>query len=564
MSSKERRRYRRYTKTTDFELKFDSKQLKAKMLDYSLSGFRVVVEDSAQLKKGDIVDLIIREPEIKTAGGIVWSMKDSSGLQIGIENIGKLKGIIKDFRLADTLIGLQRSQKTGILTVESGDIVKKVYIKNGDMIFSASNRKEDRLGDLLLKEGRITIEQYDHSVDEMKKTKQRQGAVLVRLGYFQPQELATVVKHQVEEIILSLFSIEEGSFAFEAMPLPTDEIITLKLSAANLIYYGIKRINSFRRIITELPSLDNVLCFSLEPLDLFQDIRLDESGKEILSFVDGKNSIQEVAAISQLKNFEVFKTIYALLNARIINIKDECKTRTKIPNEVVEEIVGEKGERTITVPLKDEIEEMHKKYEGLGYYGVLGVKNLAPIHEIKSAYYKSAKKYHPDMHFQLEDDVLKDKLNDIFTYVYEAYATLSNPQRRKEYDKITALKPAKLISNSDKARELFEEGKIQLRKNNYLEAELLFGQAAYFDGTIPEYHYYYGLTLMKLNKFKHAEKAINRALKLDPKNADYLAKLGFVYLKLDLPMKAKAFFRQALGISPDHASASEGMRKVTY
>lgn len=562
MSIKERRRYRRHTKTTDFDLKYGSKQFKAKMLDYSLFGVGAVIEDSAELKKGDIVDLIIREPEIKTAGGVVWSIKDGSGLKIGIEHIGQIKGLLKDFRLGDTLIGLQRSQKTGILTVESGDIVKKIYIKNGDMIFSASNQEEDRLGDLLLKEGKISIEQYNHSVTEMKKTKKRQGTVLVKLGYLKPQELAAVVKHQVEEIILSLFAIEDGRFLFEEMPLPTEEVITLKLSAGNLIYYGIKKIDSLRHFISGLPSLDNVLCFSLEPLDLFQDIRVDDEGKKILSCVDGKTPIKETVSISQLGNFKALKTIYALLNTRIINIKDEGKTRTEIPDGVVEEIVEEKEKRKITAPLKDEIEEMHKKYEGLGYYGVLGVKTHAAIHEIKSGYYKAAKKYHPDMHFHIEDDLLKDKLNDIFAYVYEAYATLSNAQSRKEYDKITALKPAKLISNSDKARELFEEGKIKLRKNNYPEAELLFGQAAYFDGTIPEYHYYYGMTLMKLNKFKHAEKAINRALKFDPKNADYFAKLGFVYLELNLPIKAKAFFRQALEISPDHASASEGMRKV--
>ena len=70
MSSKERRRYRRYSKHTDFDLKFNNKQFKVKMLDYSLSGIGAVVEDSAQLKKGDIVDLIIRDPDIKTTGGI--------------------------------------------------------------------------------------------------------------------------------------------------------------------------------------------------------------------------------------------------------------------------------------------------------------------------------------------------------------------------------------------------------------------------------------------------------------------------------------------------------------
>jgi hypothetical protein len=97
-----------------------------------------------------------------STGGVVWSKRGKLKVKIGIENIGHMKGRLKDFRLADTLIGLQRSQKTGILTVESGNIVKKIYIKNGDMIFSASNQEEDRLGDVLLKEGRITLEQYNH------------------------------------------------------------------------------------------------------------------------------------------------------------------------------------------------------------------------------------------------------------------------------------------------------------------------------------------------------------------------------------------------------------------
>jgi tetratricopeptide (TPR) repeat protein len=562
MNIKEKRRFRRYIKNTDIDLKCNSKQLKAKMLDYSLSGIGAVVEDATQLQTGDILDLIVKEPGIKITGGVVWAKSDKSGLKIGIEHIGQMEGLLKDYRLADTLIGLQRSYKTGMLAIESGDIIKKIYIKNGDMIFSASNQKEDWLGDVLLKEGRITIEQYNHSVTEMKKTKQRQGAVLVKLGYLQPQELVSVVKHQVEEIILGLFSIEEGSFIFKEMPLPTEEVITLKLSAANLIYYGIKRINNFSRIMSDIPSLDSVLCFSANPIDLFQDIKLDESGKKILSCVDGKTSIKEIISFSQLRNFEALKTINALASIWIIDLKAEHRIYDVPPEQIAEEIIEEKGDKESIVQLKGEIEEMHKKYEGLGYYGVLGVKSHASIPEIKGAYYKAARKFHPDMHFHLEDDDLKDKLSDIFTYVYEAYATLSNPQKRKKYDESLTIKPARAVSNPDKARALFAEGKAHLSNKNYSDAELLFGQAAYFDGTAAEYHYYYGLTLMRLSKFRVAEKAINRALKYDPKNADYLAELGFVYLSLGFPIKAKAFFRKALAISPDHAVASDGIRKV--
>ncbi|MFZ3136803.1 MAG: DUF4388 domain-containing protein [Thermodesulfovibrionales bacterium] len=561
MDPKERRHFKRYSKITDFDLKLNNRYFKARTLDYSLSGISALVEGAFGIRKGDIVELSIKEPDMCVTGEVKWAKSDKSGLRIGIGNIGKLRGRLQDFRLPDTLIGLQRSQKTGILKVENEDIIKKVYIKNGDMIFSSSNQEEDRLGDLLLKEGKITIEQYNHSVSEMKNTKQRQGAVLVRLGYLKPMELVAAVKHQVEEIILGLFALEKGSFEFQEASLPTEEVITLKLSAANIIYYGTKRINNFEFIENELPSIDSIPCFSPDPLDLFQDITLDDSGRKIISCIDGKTSVKEVMSITQLDDFGAFKTIYALLNAKIIEIA-EGKPDFDLSNKIANEIFGETKEQNIDQRLRDEIENMYNNYERRGYYCVLGVNKYASIHEIKRAYYKAAKKFHPDMHFRLADDVLKDKLNDIFTYLYEGYETLSNPQKRKEYDKLMTLKPAKLLSNQDKAKELFEEGKTHLKKSNFQDAELLFGQAVYYDSTIAEYQYHYGLTLMKLNKFRYAEKAIKRALKLEPYNADYLAELGFVYLALGYPIKAKAFFEKAIKISPDNVRASEGISKI--
>ena len=132
----------------------------------------------------------------------------------------------------------------------------------------------------------------------------------------------------------------------------------------------------------------------------------------------------------------------------------------------------------------------------------------------------------------------------------------------QEYDKLITLKPVKLTATQDKAKAAFNEGKVQFRKGNYPEAELLFGQAAYYDRTISEYHYYYALTLAKAGRFKEAEKALERALRLEPANADYLAELGFMYLELSFPLRAKGIFDKVLKISPDNARASEGMAKI--
>lgn len=62
------------------------------------------------------------------------------------------------------------------------------------------------------------------------------------------------------------------------------------------------------------------------------------------------------------------------------------------------------------------------------YYEVLGVDKKASADEIKKAYRKLAKKYHPDLH---PDD---ESAHKKFTEINEAYEVLSDPKKRNKYD----------------------------------------------------------------------------------------------------------------------------------
>ena len=62
------------------------------------------------------------------------------------------------------------------------------------------------------------------------------------------------------------------------------------------------------------------------------------------------------------------------------------------------------------------------------YYEVLGVDKKASAAEIKKAYRKLAKKYHPDLH---PDD---ESAHKKFTEINEAYEVLSDPEKRNKYD----------------------------------------------------------------------------------------------------------------------------------
>ena len=66
--------------------------------------------------------------------------------------------------------------------------------------------------------------------------------------------------------------------------------------------------------------------------------------------------------------------------------------------------------------------------ENKDYYEILGVEKDADPNEIKLAYRKLAKKYHPDLN--REDRDAKEK----FIALKEAYDTLIDPIKRKIYD----------------------------------------------------------------------------------------------------------------------------------
>ena len=62
------------------------------------------------------------------------------------------------------------------------------------------------------------------------------------------------------------------------------------------------------------------------------------------------------------------------------------------------------------------------------YYEVLGVSKTATDAEIKKAFRQQAKKYHPDIH--PGDKECEEK----FKEAQEAYAVLSDPDKRRQYD----------------------------------------------------------------------------------------------------------------------------------
>lgn len=88
----------------------------------------------------------------------------------------------------------------------------------------------------------------------------------------------------------------------------------------------------------------------------------------------------------------------------------------------------------------------------MDYYQILEISANASEAELKKAFRKLAKKYHPDVYKGVNKDHIKK--------VLEAYNVLKNPAKRSDYDKHSRIKAMKNNKEyQDFERKMREEGK---------------------------------------------------------------------------------------------------------
>lgn len=153
-----------------------------------------------------------------------------------------ISGKITFTPLVEVLELLRQKKATGILTITSGSLTKSIYFKGGQIVFSASNSSRDRLGEILVRTGKLTRKNLDYATRLHKKDMglKKLGAILVENRLLTSKDLFGGLKAQVKDIIYSLFLLEEGDYQFEER-FPAD-IIQLQIDFQDLIIEIIQRI----------------------------------------------------------------------------------------------------------------------------------------------------------------------------------------------------------------------------------------------------------------------------------------------------------------------------------
>jgi hypothetical protein len=218
-------------------------------------------------------------------------------------------GRIADHEFADLVREVYGRRWSGLLTLNHMGVEKSVRVQEGRLVFAFSSSRDDRLGELLLRRGRITLHQYVEASRAMRKGI-RLGTVLVEQGALDARELVKVVMDHTQEIIYSAFQWTEGLYHFTEGGAPT-EPITLKLSTPDAILEGIRRIELWGRIERAVGSLETRYVRARGYEKVLSEMTLSLEKLSILTGLDVEQELGTICRNSTLSHFEVCRTLWA-------------------------------------------------------------------------------------------------------------------------------------------------------------------------------------------------------------------------------------------------------------
>jgi hypothetical protein len=222
----------------------------------------------------------------------------------------KPQGSLAERDFPELIHDLHRNRWTGTLTLTHIGVGRSVMVQEGRLVFASSSSPDDRLGELLLRRGRLTLRQFADAGRAVGPGK-RLGAVLVEQGILAPKDLVKMVVDHTQEIIYGAFLWTEGQYRLQD-GLDAAEAITLKISTPDLIIEGIRRIDAWSRLNRAVGDLT-----ARYYEDVIGNMTISFEKLSLLTSLNEPADVETICRESALSDFETCRTLWAF---RVIGV----------------------------------------------------------------------------------------------------------------------------------------------------------------------------------------------------------------------------------------------------
>ncbi len=461
-------------------------------------------------------------------------------------------GRLDEMPLPRLLIGLQSQAFGGAVTLSRERVGKRFLFRDGLPIFAESNLASESLGVQLMDAGRIQRADYNRLVAYVEREKCKEGKALLDLDLLDAKGLFLALKDQVRIRLLECFGWPHGEFFVDSGSEPPADAQPFRAEIYSLLQEGIETHWSSERVLADLNTRMELFPeLAARSERIAGKLRSDDTVQALLAALDGTHSLWKV--VQAARTPRGLAALWVLDAAGALAYHDAARPEGESEGPQIE-IVTTAGsevapgrraatvdpakrapteaETRATAELRREIGAKHAQLSELDYYQLLNVLPGCDAAAIKRAYHLAAKTYHPDTLARSGLDAsARAEANRVFAEISKAYATLSDPERRRRYDEEQGGSGSGIDANRlANAENLYRKGEILMRQGNFKGAfdflkpavELWPDECAYQSalGWI-----YYKKTP---SEAEVARQHLERALGLDPEDGVTLFRLGVV------------------------------------
>ncbi len=233
-----------------------------------------------------------------------------------------LKGNLQDFGLTQLLNLINLARKTGALQLSRPPAAATLFFREGKLIDASVEGHSTELTTLLFRLGKISAEQQKSILSHATvRTDKEIALLLINAGYVSQADIVQAVRSQLLDTVYLLFTWNEGTFFFEPAVLPPDERITVPIHLEGVIMEGTRRVQEWEMLQDELPDLDMAMKFTERPDTNLRNINLSVDEWRVISFINPRNSIRQIAEVNKMNEFQIRKIVYRMMSAGLVELR---------------------------------------------------------------------------------------------------------------------------------------------------------------------------------------------------------------------------------------------------
>ncbi|MEW6731925.1 MAG: DUF4388 domain-containing protein [Acidobacteriota bacterium] len=349
-----------------------------------------------------------------------------------------MRGDLTKDCLPDVIRRIYLDRRSGSLRLTQDHTRKEIFFELGAMVFASSNRKEDRIGETMLRHGTLSKDDFEMVQSQMGRGK-RFGKVLLDLKLITERDLIANVTFQVLDIIYSLFNWTLGQYQFIEIEKSISDDLRLELSTASIILEGVRRIDDFDVIQRGLGDLNRLLGPSTNPLLRLQSLALKPLERQLIDIAREPVGLLRLLVSVKAPAESVLRSLYGLLSAGILErfsppeisrasgkfvvpaaVRQQLEQEEPIP---IVPTTHKTGSPTDEATLRQRVEYIKLLTESNDPYLLLGVTRDVTKEDLYEIYCKLAREFHPDRFLHMERE-LRTEVDAIFIQLRQSYELL--------------------------------------------------------------------------------------------------------------------------------------------